>query len=109
MKRKYPQIDVIAGNVVTQRQAFNLIQSGADALRVGMGIGSICTTQEVCGVGRSQATAVYKVSVLARKYGVPVIADVVSIPVILLRNLCLGATSVMWFSIGGTEDSPGGI
>jgi IMP dehydrogenase len=108
-KRDYPDIDVVAGSVATSEGAKALIDAGADALRVGMGPGSICTTRMVAGVGVPQITAIMDCVAVAESRGIPVIADGgIRFSGDITKALAAGASSVMIGSLfAGTEESPG--
>ncbi len=102
-------VDVIAGNIATKSAALDLIQAGADAIKVGIGPGSICTTRVVAGVGVPQLTAVLDVVEVAKEYGVPVIADGgIKYSGDIVKALAAGANTVMLGSLfAGTDESPG--
>jgi IMP dehydrogenase len=109
IKTKYPDLDVIAGNVATANATRELIEAGADAVKVGIGPGSICTTRIVAGVGVPQLTAVYDCSKVGMEYDIPIIADGgIKYSGDVVKGLCAGANVIMIGSLfAGTEESPG--
>ncbi|TYP47437.1 IMP dehydrogenase [Thermosediminibacter litoriperuensis] len=111
IKDRFPELQVIAGNVATAEATRDLIKAGANAVKVGMGPGSICTTRVVAGIGVPQVTAIYDCSREAREYGVPIIADGgIKYSGDIVKAIAAGADSVMIGGLfAGTEESPGEI
>ncbi|MDP1670629.1 MAG: IMP dehydrogenase, partial [Alphaproteobacteria bacterium] len=111
IKRLSNRIQVVAGNIATGDAALALIDAGADALKVGIGPGSICTTRMVAGVGVPQLTAIMDVAAAARKHGIPVIADGgIKLSGDLAKAIAAGADCAMIGSLfAGTDESPGEV
>ena len=109
IKKAYPDLPVIAGNIATSEAAEALIGAGADCIKVGIGPGSICTTRIIAGIGVPQITAVYDVSCVAKKYGIPVIADGgIKYSGDCVKAIAAGADVIMMGSLlAGCDESPG--
>jgi IMP dehydrogenase len=109
VKAKYPDLEVIVGNVATYQAGKDLVKAGADAVKVGVGPGSICTTRVIAGVGMPQLTAVYEVARATKDAGIPVIADGgIRYSGDVVKALAAGASTVMIGSLfAGTEEAPG--
>jgi IMP dehydrogenase len=109
IKKEFPKLEVIVGNIATAEAARDLVKAGADAIKVGIGPGSICTTRIIAGVGYPQFSAIYEVARAIKASGVPVIADggihyTGDIP----KAIAAGASSIMAGSLfAGVEESPG--
>ncbi len=111
IKTAYPGLDVIGGNVATASATEALIKSGADAVKVGIGPGSICTTRVIAGIGVPQITAVYDCAEMANKYNIPVIADGgIKYSGDIGKAIAAGASVIMMGSLlAGTKESPGDV
>lgn len=111
LKQTFPDLEIIGGNIATGEAAADLIKAGADAIKVGVGPGSICTTRIVTGVGVPQVTAIQECVKVASKKGIPVIADGgIKFSGDVLKALAVGASTVMIGSLfAGTEESPGEV
>ena len=111
IKAKYPDAQLIAGNVATAAATEALIQAGADCVKVGIGPGSICTTRVVAGVGVPQITAVMESAEIANKYGIPIIADGgIKYSGDVVKAIAAGGSAVMLGSLlAGTEEAPGAL
>jgi len=109
IKKQYPELELIAGNVATAEATKDLIDAGADAVKVGVGPGSICTTRIVSGAGVPQLTAVADCASVAKEHGIPLIADGgIKYSGDITKALAAGASSIMIGSLfAGTEESPG--
>ncbi|MEG1448628.1 MAG: IMP dehydrogenase, partial [Oscillospiraceae bacterium] len=111
IKSKFSQAVIIAGNIATAHAAEDLIEAGADAVKVGIGPGSICTTRVVAGIGVPQITAIFDVAEVCKKHNIPVIADGgIKYSGDIVKALAAGADSVMLGSLfAGCDESPGAM
>lgn len=111
LKDKFPTVDIIAGNMATHEAAYDLIQAGADAIKVGIGPGSMCTTRIITGCGVPQLTAIAICAEVADEFGVPVIADGgIKTSGDMVKAFSAGASTVMLGSmLSGTIETPGEI
>lgn len=109
LKKRHPNVDLIAGNIATAEATRDLIEAGADAVKVGIGPGSICTTRIIAGIGVPQITAVYNCATAAKPYNIPVIADGgIKYSGDIAKAIAAGANVVMIGNLlAGTEESPG--
>jgi len=109
LKKEFPDVDVIGGNVATPQATEDLIKAGADAIKVGIGPGSMCTTRVITGVGVPQLTAIAACAEIGRKHGVPIIADGgIRASGDAFKALCVGASSIMMGSmLAGCLETPG--
>ncbi len=111
IRKKYPDIDLVAGNIATSEAAEDLIKAGADCLKVGVGPGSICTTRVIAGIGVPQITAIRKVCSVAKQHDIPVIADGgIKYSGDITKALAAGADSVMVGNLlAGSDEAPGEV
>jgi IMP dehydrogenase len=109
VKARFPDLEIVVGNIATDAAAKELVEAGADAIKVGIGPGSICTTRVIAGVGVPQLTAIYDVANAIKGTGVPVIADGgIRYSGDIVKALAAGAGSIMAGSLfAGVEESPG--
>jgi IMP dehydrogenase len=109
LKKTFPNVDIVAGNVATAKACKDLIEAGVDAIKVGIGPGSICTTRVVAGIGVPQFSAVLECAEFCRKHNVPLIADGgIKLSGDVVKALAAGASSVMIGSLfAGTDEAPG--
>ena len=111
IKSKFKGIDVIGGNIATAEAALALVKAGADAVKVGMGPGSICTTRIIAGIGVPQITAIFNIKNALKNNNIPIIADGgIRFSGDIVKALAAGASSVMTGSLlAGTVEAPGDV
>lgn len=111
IKKKYPNLQIVAGNIATPEAVEDLVNAGANAVKIGIGPGSICTTRIVAGVGIPQITAIMESAKIGKKLGIPIIADGgIKYSGDVIKAIVAGADTVMIGSLfGGTDESPGEI